>query len=337
MKKLSIIIILILLPFCYAQNATNNSEKDLLEVKTWAENKEIEFCAIPNSNKYIIEIKENSNIDFSIFNELTKQQLSCMDRLLIDSKNFINADFSYFSDLTELKIDGPITDIKNLHGEKIELLWLENVELDDLSFLSNMASLKNLRIFSEKEINLPDMSACRELKDVVLFYENQKEFKNIETIPGPYTFHLNITSDGRGNIKILKKFDIKSILKPNLKAVDMWEDYVHYYQNEYWISTAYFYSEDYASESLRDALLSTKWSSQGIINDTRVRLRTDPNLDCETITFLNKGDKCTIFDFSHNVTEIEGKRWCWYKIETKDGKSGWVYGKYVDIDGVSIK
>lgn len=69
-----------------------------------------------------------------------------------------------------------------------------------------------------------------------------------------------------------------------------------------------------------------------VLNDTRVRLRVKPNLSCQTVTHLNKGDKVKITDRSDEIFEIDGESWYWYKVETTDLKNGWVYGKYLDIE-----
>ena len=73
-------------------------------------------------------------------------------------------------------------------------------------------------------------------------------------------------------------------------------------------------------------------NKQGIINDTRVRLRSEPNLSCETLGYLEKGDAVKIVDRSDEKFEIDGENWYWYQVETTDEQTGWVYGKYLDIE-----
>ena len=68
------------------------------------------------------------------------------------------------------------------------------------------------------------------------------------------------------------------------------------------------------------------------LNDTRVRLRSEPNLSCETLGYLEKGDAVKIVDRSDEKFEIDGENWYWYEVETSDGKTGWIYGKYLDIE-----
>lgn len=70
---------------------------------------------------------------------------------------------------------------------------------------------------------------------------------------------------------------------------------------------------------------------EGTINDTRVRLRTKPNLSSETWGFFSTGDKVKVKDKSAEKYEIDGESWYWYKVDHPNYPDGWVYGKYVDI------
>ena len=68
------------------------------------------------------------------------------------------------------------------------------------------------------------------------------------------------------------------------------------------------------------------------LNDTRVRLRSEPNLSCETLGYLEKGDAVKIVDRTDEKFEIDGESWYWYKVEAENLPDGWVYGKYLDIE-----
>ena len=71
---------------------------------------------------------------------------------------------------------------------------------------------------------------------------------------------------------------------------------------------------------------------QGIINDSRVRLRTEPSSkNSSIILLLEKGDKLSIIR-KWIKEKIDGESWYWYEVQTSDGKTGWVYGKYLDIE-----
>ena len=68
------------------------------------------------------------------------------------------------------------------------------------------------------------------------------------------------------------------------------------------------------------------------LNDTRVRLRSEPNLSCDTLGYLEKGNVVKIVDRTDDKFEIDGENWYWYQVETTDEQTGWVYGKYLDIE-----
>lgn len=68
------------------------------------------------------------------------------------------------------------------------------------------------------------------------------------------------------------------------------------------------------------------------VNDFRVRLRNEPNLNCETLSYFYPGDKVKILDQTDEPYEIDGESWYWYKVESGTYPVGWVYGKYLDIE-----
>ncbi len=70
----------------------------------------------------------------------------------------------------------------------------------------------------------------------------------------------------------------------------------------------------------------------GVLNDSRVRLRTEPNLNSETLTYLTKGDTVKIIDRSTEMQKIGEDEAYWYKVEFEGYPDGWVYGKYVDVE-----
>lgn len=76
----------------------------------------------------------------------------------------------------------------------------------------------------------------------------------------------------------------------------------------------------------------TNYVGNAVLNDSRVRLRTEPNLACKTLCYLTKGDAIKITDRSDEKYEIDGESWYWYKVESGSYPEGWVYGKYLDIE-----
>ena len=69
----------------------------------------------------------------------------------------------------------------------------------------------------------------------------------------------------------------------------------------------------------------------GKINDNLIRLRTLPNLSCDTWGHLNKNDKVVVKEKSSSATEIDGESWNWYRVSSNGFPDGWVYGKYLDF------
>ncbi|AEE16455.1 SH3 domain-containing protein [Treponema brennaborense] len=66
------------------------------------------------------------------------------------------------------------------------------------------------------------------------------------------------------------------------------------------------------------------------INDSRVRVRSEPNLKCETLDYVNKGDSVKILDRSTDKQQIGDMNDYWYNVELQNGTKGWVYGAYID-------
>ena len=68
------------------------------------------------------------------------------------------------------------------------------------------------------------------------------------------------------------------------------------------------------------------------VNDFKVRLREEPNLTSQTLSYFYKGNKVKILDQTENPYEIDGEKWYWYKVESGSYPIGWIYGKYLDIE-----
>lgn len=71
---------------------------------------------------------------------------------------------------------------------------------------------------------------------------------------------------------------------------------------------------------------------KAILNDSNVRLRVKPNLNCDTWAKLSKGTVVLIKDKSKEKYEIDGENWYWYYVDAENYPDGWVYGKYLDIE-----
>ena len=69
----------------------------------------------------------------------------------------------------------------------------------------------------------------------------------------------------------------------------------------------------------------------GILNDSRVRFRNEPNLDSAIIGHLNIKDEVAILDQTIEPMKIGDMESVWYNIRTKTGQVGWVYGHFIDL------
>lgn len=71
----------------------------------------------------------------------------------------------------------------------------------------------------------------------------------------------------------------------------------------------------------------------GIINDDRVRYRSEAGLDGEIRGHLNRNDKVKVIDRNDKKQKIDGLEDYWYLVRTETGQEGWMYGAYIDIEG----
>ena len=88
---------------------------------------------------------------------------------------------------------------------------------------------------------------------------------------------------------------------------------------------------NYNSEGL-NGLIILDVLYNATVNDLRVRLRSEPNLESQTLSYFYTGDDVKIIAQSDEKYEIDGESWYWYKVESGSYPVGWVYGKYLDIE-----
>jgi len=80
---------------------------------------------------------------------------------------------------------------------------------------------------------------------------------------------------------------------------------------------------------------SSNKAMQLTINGSKVNIRALPNLKASVMFQLNTGDVCVIIE-NGNWENINGNIDRWYKINY-NGKIGWVYGSFVNIENNNIK
>ena len=71
------------------------------------------------------------------------------------------------------------------------------------------------------------------------------------------------------------------------------------------------------------------------VTDNDVHIRNQPHLDGEILGTLTSGTVGTVLAESH-LRRVNGEMYPWYKVKTIDGTTGWVYGKYLSGDCVSV-
>lgn len=69
----------------------------------------------------------------------------------------------------------------------------------------------------------------------------------------------------------------------------------------------------------------------GILNDSDVRIRSEPNLDGKKLGKLMNGDRVKIIQITDEKMKIGNMNDYWYEIITEDGFTGWAYGFFIDI------
>lgn len=69
----------------------------------------------------------------------------------------------------------------------------------------------------------------------------------------------------------------------------------------------------------------------GVLNDSNVRIRSEPNTSAKVLGALMKGDIVKVHDVTNDKMVIGDTEAYWYRIKTPGGVEGWVYGAYVDL------
>lgn len=95
--------------------------------------------------------------------------------------------------------------------------------------------------------------------------------------------------------------------------------------------------EEYEKEQAKKAEQEYKKNPQGkdgVVNDTNVRLRKMPTLDSEIMGIFNKGDKLFVQGILAGKQKIDNVEALWYKVYHPDFGEGWIFGAYVDVEGV---
>jgi hypothetical protein len=71
----------------------------------------------------------------------------------------------------------------------------------------------------------------------------------------------------------------------------------------------------------------------GTVNDSKVRVRSEPLLSASTLTQLGTGTAVTVLGRSAVKVAVGSSSSWWYRVHSADGAEGWVYGAFVDLGG----
>lgn len=71
--------------------------------------------------------------------------------------------------------------------------------------------------------------------------------------------------------------------------------------------------------------------TRGVLNDSRVRVRSYPTLEAEIVGHLDRGDRVEVLERSGQRVSIGSMSDFWYLIRREDGLSGWSYGHFIDL------
>lgn len=257
------------------------------------------------------------------------------------------------------KIDYSTLEVKNLFFTKDDELILENVSGNTYKYtliIDNYISEIDATIYNSKKKNAIEYD--RNLKygyylDItkqLIAFENSsvtKKFRNYN--PEPLFLYIRNLKD-----EIIFNFN-------------QWKlNHEEYYPRSYYnsLSEKIFYTEEgrerimkinavYTENNLccinqkknKIAIILNNYNSEGLngliildvlynatVNDLRVRLRSEPNLESQTLSYFYTGDDVKIIAQSDEKYEIDGESWYWYKVESGSYPVGLVYGKYLDIE-----
>jgi hypothetical protein len=82
-------------------------------------------------------------------------------------------------------------------------------------------------------------------------------------------------------------------------------------------------------EDLRTPVVQTRTGTSTV---NRLRIRTKPNLQSDTVGHLSEGQQVTIIDQTNEPMQIGEMNDVWYKIRTEDAVEGWSYGGLIEVE-----
>jgi len=128
----------------------------------------------------------------------------------------------------------------------------------------------------------------------------------------------------------------EQILEPdeltNYRLINVTNNIIKYTQINYENTGTPSPWERYKKTSEINKEISLKFDkTYGVLNDSRVRVRKEPNLNGEHITFIDKAQIVEILEITNDKMKIDNMESEWYKVKTDSGLIGWSYGFFIDV------
>ena len=190
-----------------------------------------------------------------------------------------------------------------------------------LNITEKLISFENSRITTSRfyRPENPMFMYINNEKGETVFNFNQWKLNHEEYYPKSYYNSLSeeifYTEENRERkMKLNAVYTIKDLYCINAK------------KNKIAIVLDYYNSENAKALIIFDVLYNAT------VNDFKVRLRSEPNLESETLSYFYEGSNVRIIDQTDEPYEIDGESHYWYKVESGTYPVGWVYGKYLDIE-----
>lgn len=215
-----------------------------------------------------------------------------------------------------------IFNLKEVQSWSIEGIWIPKDKFN------RIVNNSDYFITEESEEGLPNvfhnvygMTSISSEENYIFYYDNDILKCNFDAHPF-FIENLVYFRDDSLRFEIYDIFFEEKILIDIIKIDFITEDKINFQgENQIWNFNQLIKISSPAKISIQPAIL----------NDSRVRVRTQPNLNSDTWGLLNKGDYVKVKDKALESFEINGESWFWYKVESENLPDGWVYGKYLDI------
>jgi hypothetical protein len=104
--------------------------------------------------------------------------------------------------------------------------------------------------------------------------------------------------------------------------------------------TIYYFNLDVPNKQyVLKKVVNTWWDELGLthtvsatVNDNRVRIRDKPSTQGQILDYLYENEVTRITNQTPQPDEVSGVKAPWYKITMPDGRQGWVFGQFLNLE-----